>query len=90
MSQSEIQDKRLLQRQYLRGELAADQLERILKREPDLAQNAEHPSAEEVEAFRESLEAERTARNERIERFLNEPPEPEPPPVPIVPIDSEL
>jgi hypothetical protein len=56
---------------------------------PDLAENAEFPSDEGVKHLAEELDAEKVARDLRIERALAQPAKAEMPLIALTPLDIE-
>ncbi len=85
MASSHSQDTRLLERAVRLGELSQSEVEKELEKLPDLAESVERCSDEDLQRVRTEFEAERVARTERVERFLQEGPLPtvRPEPVPI-------
>lgn len=83
-------DRRLLERDLRKGLLRAQDAEANLADLPDLSDNAEFPSDESVAQLAGELEAEKVARDVRVEKAIAEPPQPEAPIAPpAVPFDLE-
>lgn len=85
MAPLRTQDKRLLERGLRKGDLAPEEVEKEVAGLPDLSESCGQPSDDDIEKFRAELDAERVARNERVQRFLEEGPAPviRPDPVPL-------
>jgi len=83
MAASDNRDRRLTERDLRKGLLPEQDLPDL----PDLSDNAEFPSDESVTGMAEDLEAQKVARDLRIERSIAEPPPAEaqilPPPIPF-------
>ena len=83
-------DRRLLERDLRKGLIREEDSRAGLSDLPDLSDNAEFPSDEAIEPLVSELEAEKVARDLRIEKSIAEPPAPEPPIAPpAVPFDLE-
>lgn len=90
MSARHTTDKRLGERELLKGQVTEDQLRDEALQVPDSADNVEPPADEAIAALREDLAAEKVTRDERIHRSLTNPP---PRPVPrhaAAPLDDEI
>jgi hypothetical protein len=85
MASSDTQDNRLLERGLRQGDLNPKEVEKEIAALPDLSESRGRPSDDDVEKFRDELEVEKTARDERVQRFLEEGPAPviRPDPVPL-------
>lgn len=89
MAASTPVDRRLREREVRKGTAAPAQLDGESRELPDLAENAEFPSDESVEHLAEELEAEKVARDLRIERALAQPAKAEAPLIPLTPLEIE-
>lgn len=78
-------DKRLLLRGVRKGDLAEVELTKALDELPDLSDQIRQPGQEELDALREELVAEQSARAERVQRILSEPKDVPKPPVEVTP-----
>ena len=83
-------DKRLLERSIRKGELDPEQVHKAGLELPDLADEPQRPSDEELVKFRQDLESEKRVRDERIEVAKNRPSTPPRPVPPVVPLDDEM
>ena len=88
MAASENMDRRLQDRRV--GRVAQEEIDKAVLALPDSADNAERPSDQEIETLREELQAEKVARDERIQRSLTEPTPVIVPYTPPAPLDDEL
>jgi hypothetical protein len=89
MAASTPTDRRLREREVRQGNIAPRHYDAEDQALEDLAEKAEFPSEEGVEHLAEELEAEKVARELRIERTLAEPAKSELPLVPLTPLDIE-
>ena len=85
MASSRTQDKRLLERGLRKGDLTPEEVEKEVAGLPDLSESCEQPPDDDIEKLRAEFDTERVARNERVQRFLEEGPAPviRPDPVPL-------
>ncbi len=74
MAASRTQDKRLLERGLRKGDLTRQEVEEEVAGLPDLSESCEQSSDADIEKLRAEFDAERVARNERVQRFLEEGP----------------
>jgi hypothetical protein len=87
----EVPDQRLIERALRRGGLSAGQLEEALGSMPDLSERIRAASEAELQALRDELIAEHSARSQRVQRQLTEDRSARRKPGAVVPIpESEL
>ncbi len=88
MAPADLQDNRLQQRAARSDQASRAKTEAAILAQPDMADNVQTPSAEDLEKLREELAAEQQARQERIERFAEERKAPPPPRPPVQPLSE--
>jgi hypothetical protein len=89
MATSTLGDRRLRDREMRKGNLGPAHFDSEDQELPDLAENAEFPSDESVRNLAEELDAEKVARDLRVERALAQPAKSEMPLIPLTPLDIE-
>ena len=88
MAPEDLQDNRLQQRSARSDQASKAKAEAAILAQPDLADNVQTPSAEDLAKLKEELTAEHQAREERIERFAEERKAPPPPRPPVQPLSE--
>lgn len=83
-------DRRLQDRDLRAGRKTQEQVNQDVLSLPDSAENTEQVTDEELASLRDELIAEKPARDERIQRFINEPEPIIVPFEPPAPLDDEL
>ncbi len=89
MTPSDIRDRRLLDREHRKGQIAPSELEKTAASSQDHTDNVESASPD-MEELAEQFSAEKALRDERIRKSIEEPPPVVEPLMAEAPLDDEL